>query len=207
MASIRTIGRLSLYRRTLQRVLAEGRSSLFSHQLAAASGVTAAQVRRDLMAIGYQGSPSRGYDVAALIDSIAEFLDAPEGQGVALIGVGNLGRAMIGYLAKVRRTLHVRAAFDQDPEKVGRVFHGCRCHAMDELPAVAHELRLTVGILTVPATSAQDAADCLIAAGFRGVLNFAPVMLRVPDNVYVEDLDLTMSLEKVAYFGRRYACA
>lgn len=207
MVSIRTIGRLSLYRRTLQRVLADGRSSLFSHQLAAESGVTAAQVRRDLMTIGYQGSPSRGYGVSALIDSIAEVLDAPEGQGVALIGVGNLGRAMIGYVAKVRPTLHVLASFDQDPEKIGRVINGCRCHGMDELPAVARELRLTVGILTVPAASAQDAADRLVDAGFRGILNFAPVMLRVPGHVYVEDLDLTMSLEKVAYLGRRHGCA
>ena len=207
MVSIRTIGRLSLYRRTLQRVLAEGRPSLFSHQLAAESGVTAAQVRRDLMAIGYQGSPSRGYDVAALIGSIAEFLDAPEGQGVALVGVGNLGRAIVAYVAKVRPTLHVLAAFDRDPEKVGRVIAGCRCHGMDELAAVSRELRLTVGILTVPPSAAQDAADRLVGAGFRGILNFAPVTLRVPGHVYVEDLDLTMSLEKVAYLGRRYGCA
>lgn len=207
MASIRTIGRLSLYRRTLQRVLGEGRPFLYSHQLAAESGVTAAQVRRDLMAIGYQGSPNRGYDVAALMRSIADLLDAPDGQGVALIGVGNLGRAVIGYVGRVRPSLQVVAAFDRDPEKVGRVIQGCRVHGLDELPAVARAQGLSVGILTVPASAAQDAADRVVGAGFRAILNFAPVTLRVPGHVYVEDLDLTMSLEKVAYLGRRNGSA
>jgi redox-sensing transcriptional repressor len=207
MASIRTIGRLSLYRRTLQRVLAEGRPYLYSHQLAAESGVTAAQVRRDLMAIGYQGSPNRGYDVAALIASIADCLDAPEGQGVALVGVGNLGRAVIGYVGRIRPSLQVLAAFDRDGDKIGRVIQGCRVYGVEELPAVAREKHLSVGVLTVPPSAAQDAADRLVAAGFKGILNFAPVTLRVPGHVYVEDLDLTMSLEKVAYLGRRNGSA
>lgn len=207
MASIRTIGRLSLYRRTLQRVLAEGRPYLYSHQLAAESGVTAAQVRRDLMAIGYQGSPNRGYDVAALIASIADCLDAPEGQGVALVGVGNLGRAVIGYVGRVRPALQVLAAFDRDPDKIGRVIQGCRVYGTEELATIASEKRLSVGVITVPPSAAQDAADRLVAAGFRGILNFAPVTLRVPGHVYVEDFDLTMSLEKVAYLGRRNGCA
>jgi redox-sensing transcriptional repressor len=207
MASIRTIGRLSLYRRTLLRVRAEGRSYLYSHQLAAESGVTAAQVRRDLMAIGYQGSPNRGYDVAALLASIAEFMDAPGGQGVALVGLGNLGRAILGHVQKNRPSLQVRAAFDLDPEKVGRVVHGCRCHALSDLPAIARELNLSVAILTVPPAAAQAAVDQLVGAGIHGILNLAPVTLRVPGHVYVEDLDLTMSLEKVAYLGRRHGSA
>lgn len=203
MTSDKTIGRLSLYRRSLLRLQGESRPFVYSHEIASETGVSAAQVRRDLMAIGYSGSPNRGYQTVELIKSISEHLDGPENTGVALFGLGNLGRAIISYVSRQRPNLAIVAAFDADPAKTGRVIQGCRCHPVEEIEAVARQYNLRVGMIAVPAHAAQDAADRLVAAGITGLLNFAPHSLKVPPHVYVEELDLTLSLEKVAYFARR----
>lgn len=203
--SVRTVGRLSLYRRLLSGLVADGVRSVYSHELAALAGSSAAQVRRDLMVIGYSGSPNRGYQVLELMNSIGEFLDNPAGQRVGLVGVGNLGRALLSYFTGRRPKLSIVAAFDSDPEKVDRVVHGCRCYRLEELADTVRQLDIGVGIITVPAHAAQDVAERMVAAGIRGILNFAPVRLRVPADVYVEDLDMTTSLEKAAYFARQRA--
>lgn len=204
-ASKKTIGRLSLYRRLLNGLLSGGARYVYSHQLAAMAGGTAAQVRRDMMSIGYSGTPTRGYDVVELSESISRFLDEPRGQGVALIGIGNLGRAIMAYFAGRRPNLSIVAAFDSDPHKVGRVIHGCHCYAIQEIATVVAQKDIRVAVITVPASEAQATADRLVRAGVRGLLNFAPVPLRVPPDVSVEDIDMTMSLEKVAYFARQGA--
>jgi len=198
----KTIGRLSLYRRVLYDLLAEGERSIFSHRLAELVGGTAAQVRRDMMAVGSAGSPTRGYDIQELTHSIGDFLDAPSGQAVALVGVGNLGRAILAYFAGRRPKLSIEAAFDNDPSKCGRVIHGCRCYPIEDLVKVVKDRRIAIGIVTVPADQAQDVADKLCQAGACGLVNFAPVRLLVPANVYVEDIDMTMAIEKAAYFAR-----
>ncbi|MBP7146207.1 MAG: redox-sensing transcriptional repressor Rex [Acidobacteria bacterium] len=200
--SERTIGRLSLYRRLLSELGAEGARNVYSHQLAGRAGCTAAQVRRDLMAIGYTGSPYHGYNVEELAKSIGRFLDHTLEQPVVLVGVGNLGRAILTFYADRHPKLPIAACFDRAPEKVGRLVNGCRCHPVEEMESVVRRLGSHVGILAVPSAAAQDVADRLIQAGVRGILNFAPVRLRVPIDVYVEDLDMTMALEKVAYFAR-----
>jgi redox-sensing transcriptional repressor len=169
------------------------------------AGVTAAQVRRDLMAVGYTGSPTRGYGVGELMESIGKFLDASEGEGVALIGVGNLGRAILAYFGGRRPKLAIVAAFDNDAVKVNRVVLGVRCHAMTELAQILAEQVIHTAIITVPAAAAQEVTDQLVRAGVRGLLNFAPASLRVPEGVFVEDIDMTVALEKVAYFARQYA--
>lgn len=203
MTSDKTIGRLSLYRRLLHGLMADGVANTFSHQLAHLAGVTPAQVRRDLMAIGYSGTTKRGYEVPELVDSLGQFLDAANGQAAALVGVGNLGRAILAYFAGRRPHLSIVAAFDNDPYKVNRVIHGCHCYGLDDITRVVREQDIRVAVLTVPATVAQAVADMLVAAGVRGILNFAPVRLRVPPHTYVEDIDMTMSLEKVAFFARK----
>lgn len=207
MASVsgKTIGRLSLYRRVLYGLLAEGERAIFSHQLAVLVGGTAAQVRRDVMALGYMGSPTRGYDIAELIGSIGEFLDVPEGQKAALVGIGNLGRALLAYFAGRRPKLTIEAAFDTDPTKVNRVIHGCRCYPIEDLTSVVRDQGIQVGIVSVPSDYAQQVTDKLCQAGVLGLVNFAPVRLRVLRHIYVEDIDMTMSLEKVAYFAGQRA--
>jgi redox-sensing transcriptional repressor len=202
MISDKTIGRLSLYRRTVDKLLADGRTHVYSHEIASVCGVTSAQVRRDLMPTGYSGSPKKGYSIPGLIQSIGSVLDDPEEQNVALVGVGNLGRAILAYFTGRRPNLSIVAAFDRDPNKVNRVILGCRCYPVEELEAVVTARGIEVGILTVPAAAAQPIAEGLVACGVRGLLNFAPVSLRVPPEVYVEDLDMAISLERAAYFAR-----
>lgn len=207
MISDKTIGRLSLYRRTIQKLLAEGRGYVYSHEIATVCGVTPAQVRRDLMPTGFTGSPNKGYSIAGLLQSLGNLLDDPEEQRVALVGAGNLGRAILAYFTGRRPNLSIVAAFDQDPFKVNRVIHGCRCHSMEDLSTVVKAQGVEVAILAVPANAAQSIAEQLINSGVRGILNFAPISLRVSPEVYVEDLDMAISLERVAYFARHGAGA
>ncbi|GMW00501.1 MAG: hypothetical protein AMXMBFR84_16380 [Candidatus Hydrogenedentota bacterium] len=202
VASDKTIGRLSLYRRILHQQKQEGKEAIYSHELAALANCTPAQVRRDIMTLGYTGSPVRGYDVDALMTSIGQFLDAEAFHGVALVGVGNLGRALLSYFVGRNPRLSIVAAFDVSESVANRVINGCPVYAIDELESVIRDQGIGVAIVAVPATEAQAAAQRLYAAGIRGILNFAPVRLWAPDHVYVEDVDLTMSLERVIYFAR-----
>ncbi|MFW5856627.1 MAG: redox-sensing transcriptional repressor Rex [Planctomycetota bacterium] len=201
--SDKTIARLSLYRRLLQQRLAEGAQNVFSHELARMSGNSAALVRRDLMSVGGAGSPTKGYDAHGLAEAIGVFLDAPEGQNAALVGIGNLGRALLAYFAGKRPRLAVTAAFDTDPRKTDRVIHGCRCYPLAEMEARIAEHGVDLAVLATPAGPAQETADRLVRAGVHGILNFAPVRLRAPAGVYVEDIDVAMALEKVAFFARQ----
>ena len=199
------VARLSLYRRQLQEMRTGAPATIYSHDLAMLCGTTAAQVRRDLMTIGFVGSPARGYDVQQLVDAIGRRLDAPGGQRAALVGVGQLGRALIEYFTTRRTNIHIVAAFDIDPEKVRRVIHGCRVWPLDELDRVVREQAISVGVITVPAAAAQAVATSMARAGIRGFLNFAPTPLRMPERTFVEEMDITTSMEKVAYFARALA--
>lgn len=201
--SDRVVGRLSVYRRLLTELLGRGVANVYSHELADLAGCTAAQVRRDLMAVGSSGTPTRGYAVAGLYERITRYLDSPGGQSVALVGVGNLGRAILAFFSGRRPKLKIVAGFDSDPEKVGRTFSGCRCFSMAEMTSVVREARIDVGIITAPADCAQEVAGALVGAGVKGILNFAPVTIHVAEDVYVEPVDMTVSLERVAFYARR----
>jgi len=199
--SERTIERLCAYRRILGHLLKEGKDRVFSHELAAQQGATAAQVRRDVMLIGYAGSPAKGYDVAGLREHIASLLHPPLERGVVLVGVGHLGRALLAYFAGRRAPLGVTAAFDTDSEKRGRIIHGCRCYGLEELEEVLGRQWTPVAMIAVPGEAAQGVADRLTACGVKGIVNFAPVLLHVPEDVVCEDIDLSVALEKVSYLA------
>ncbi len=203
MISDKAIARISLYRRLLMDLHKEGREAIFSHDLAAIAGGSAAQVRRDLMAIGYSGSPTKGYIIDELVRSISDFLDCARHQNVALIGIGNLGRAILAYFTNRRPNLKIVAAFDNDEHKVNRVIHGCRCYHTDDLEKILQENDVKLGILTVSASGAQGAAEKLVDAGVKGILNFAPIPLKLPRKIYVENVDMSASIEKVAFFARK----
>lgn len=203
--SERTIGRLSQYRRLLKTFRDSGVLSLYSHELARKAGVSAAQVRRDLMEVGYHGSPHNGYVVDDLLESISSYLDDPDGLSLALIGVGNLGGAILSHYAEHRSSLSVVAAFDSDPEKTNRVIHGCRCHPLEELTKVVREQNIRVGIIAVPSHYAQDTANKFIEAGVYSLVNFAPVTLHIPDYVRLETVDITMFLDRAAFFAPKQA--
>jgi redox-sensing transcriptional repressor len=197
---VNTIGRLSLYRRLLQEHLSTGARQIYSHQLARLAVSTPAQVRRDLMTIGFSGSPRKGYAVEELIDTIQSVLARSVETTVALVGVGNLGRAILAYYAN-RQPVRFAAAFDRAPEKAGRILHGCRCYPVEQMNEVVSREHIHVGVIAVPAPEAQAVADRLVLAGVTGLLNFAPVRLHVPAGMYVENVDLMMALDKVAYYA------
>lgn len=198
----RTIGRISQYRRLVREMKKQGRQGVYSHDLAEMIGGTAAQVRRDLMLLGFAGSSRTGYAVDGLLLRISEFLDAPQGENIALFGVGNLGRALMPFFRSHHQNLRIVASFDTDPLKAGRVIHGCRCYGMEEMEAVIVRERVKVAILAIPAGSAQGVVDRLVATGIRGILNFVPVSLQVPAKVAVENIDMGVALEKVAFLAR-----
>lgn len=203
MFSDNVVRRLSSYRRLLRVLASRGTRHVYSHELAALARVTAAQVRRDVMGLNISGNPARGYDVEALSESIGAAIDNPEGEEVALVGIGKLGRAILAYFEGRRPKLSIVAAFDTDPEKVNRVIHGCRCYPLDQLENELRRQNIRCAVVTVPVDDAQPIATRLVQAGVKGILNFAPRPLVVPENVYVESMDVTTALEKVAYFGRQ----
>jgi redox-sensing transcriptional repressor len=199
----RTIGRLTLYWRTLRDLASEGKTNVYSHYLASKSRVTAAQVRRDLMVLGYFGTPARGYDIDKLREHIEAFIFPASEQKVIIAGVGNIGRALLKFFQGRRPTLKIVASLEVNPEKFGRLIHGCPCYSVEEAADVIREQGITVGIVAVPDNEAQYVADVLVDAGIRGILNFARTALNVPSGVYVEDIDLAMSMDRVAYFARQ----
>jgi redox-sensing transcriptional repressor len=199
---VNTLGRLSLYRRLLLEQISAGAVQIYSHQLASLAVSTPAQVRRDLMTIGFAGSPRKGYVIRDLVATINAVLARSVETAVALVGVGNLGRAILAYYAN-RQPVRFAAAFDRDPQKAGRILHGCRCYPADQMPEIIAREQIHVGVIAVPASEAQAVADQLVLAGVKGILNFAPVRLRVPAGMYVEYVDLMMALDKVAYYAHQ----
>jgi len=199
----RTIGRLTLYWRILRDLAGEGQTYIYSHDLASKSRVTAAQVRRDLMVVGYSGTPARGYDVEKLREHIENFVFPSDEQRAIIAGVGNIGRALLKFFVGRRPTLRIVASLEVNPEKFGRMIHGCPCHSIENAAKVIRDQGITVGIIAVPDQEAQYIADVFVDAGIRGILNFARTALRVPSGVYVEDIDLAMSMDRVAFFARQ----
>jgi redox-sensing transcriptional repressor len=199
----RSIGRLTRYWRTLRDLAGEGKSHIYSHELASRSRVTAAQVRRDLMVIGYTGTPAHGYDVKTLREHIEAFIFPQEEQKAIIAGVGNIGLAFLKFFTGRRPSLKIVASLEANPEKFGRMIHGCPCHSIEEASKVIQDQCITVGIIAVPDKEAQYIADVFVDAGIRGILNFARTALNVPDGVYVEDIDLAMSMDRVAFFARQ----
>jgi len=196
----KTVERLSEYRRTLLSCLNEKRNFIFSHDLAARLHITAVQVRRDLMLIGYSSVQRKGYDVKELADTISRIIDSDEGMNVAIIGIGNLGRALAGYFKGKRYKLNLVASFDNDAQKISKVISGVKCYPYDDLEKIIGELKIQIAILTVPADFAKEIAEESVRFGIKGILNFTTVPLNVPSGVFLEEYDMITSIEKVAYF-------
>jgi redox-sensing transcriptional repressor len=196
----KTVERLSEYRRQLLGCLAENKNYIFSHDLAALLHITAVQVRRDLMLIGYSSVLRKGYDVKELIDTIGRIIDSGEGLNVAIIGIGNLGRAVAGYFRGKRSKLNVVASFDNDPQKVNKVVSGVKCYHVQDMEQIIKDLNIKIAILTVPADFAKNILEEVVRFGIKGILNFTTIPLKVPSGLYLEEYDMITSIEKVAYF-------
>jgi redox-sensing transcriptional repressor len=199
-----SVVRLSVYRRILTRLHEQSVKQVYSHDLARECRVSAAMVRRDLMGVDYAGSAVRGYDVTSLLKALNTLLDGPRTQHVALVGVGNLGSAVLNYFGGRRPKLDIVAAFDRDPAKAGRLTYGVMVHPITELKQVLHDKHISLGIVAVNGTEAQGVVDQLVACGVKGILSFAGMPLRVPPAIFIEDFDLVTALEKVAFFARTH---
>lgn len=196
----KTIERLSEYRRTLLASHKQGITHIFSHVLAGIHGITAVQVRRDLMLIGFSSDTKKGYDVEVLISYISNILDSPTAMNVAVVGMGHLGQAITKYFNSKGLKLRITAAFDIDPEKVGRTIDGIPVYHMDEFEATVEEKDISIVIVSSPTSVAPQLVVPIINAGIRGVLNFTSTPLNFPQGIVVENYDITTLLEKVAYF-------
>jgi redox-sensing transcriptional repressor len=161
--------------------------------------VTDAQVRKDLAYLGNLGHPGIGYPTQELIAAIRTALGIDREWAVALVGVGNLARALLRYRGFKQQGFRIVALFDSDPNKIGQRVEGLEIHAPADLPRVVAATKAELGVLTVAAEAAQHVADALVAAGIRGLLNFAPVVLRLPPGVSLVAVDLAVQLEQLAF--------
>ena len=196
----KTVERLSQYRRALLLCSAKEKQHIYSHELANLLHITPVQVRRDIMLIGYSGTLRKGYAVDELVDLIGRILDSEEGLNVCIVGIGNLGRALVKYFKGKRTRLSIVAAFDNNPEKIGNAYKKVPCYPIDQLSKIVKEENISIAILTVPRQVAAQVAGTIVDAGIKGIINYAPISINVPDDVYLGEYDMTTSLEKAAYF-------
>ena len=188
-----------MYLRELQHLIGDGNETTSSSQLGRQLGFTDAQVRKDLAHFGHFGHPGIGYRCDELVGAIRKILGTDREWRVALVGVGNLGLALLGYRGFLRQGFRIVAAFDTDPSKAGSKIDGVPVHALSQLSEVISKERVELGLVAVPASDAQNVADQLVAAGVGGILNFAPVTLKVPDGVSKVGVDLARELEQVTF--------
>ena len=196
----KTIERLSEYRRTLIACHRRGITHVFSHILAGMHGITAVQVRRDLMLIGFSSDTKKGYDVKVLIDFIDSILYSENTMKVAVLGMGHLGQAITKYFNSKQLNIRITAAFDVDKSKAGSTIMDIPCYHIDEFEQRVEELDISIVIVTSPTSAAAALVLPIINAGIKGVLNFTSAPLNFPQGIVVENYDITTLLEKVAYF-------
>ncbi|MBN1699966.1 MAG: redox-sensing transcriptional repressor Rex [Spirochaetales bacterium] len=199
---IKTIERLSLYRRILRELLEKGEEYIFSYRLAVLADKKASQVRRDFMVLNQFASPQKGYAVRELIECISGLLDSGEKLKMAIVGIGNMGRAFINYFKGRGKNLEITAGFDNDDRKNNRVINGCRIYPVEKMKEILRKEKIRIGIITVPEDRAQNIAEELIQSGIKAIVNVAPVPIKSPADVHIENLDLTSVFEKTAYFAK-----
>ena len=193
------VGRVSLYLRQLEAFQRQGATTVSSSQLGAALAINDAQVRKDLAFFGQFGYPGIGYRIEELSVTLRRILGIDRDWPLALVGLGNLGRALLKYRGFRNRGFHIVALFDNDPNKVGQAFDGMVVHPTESMAETIHALNISMAVLSVPVDSAQRVADQLVACGVLGIFNFAPMPLIVPPSVSVVAVDLSVQLEHLAY--------
>lgn len=191
--------RFSLYLRCLEGWRRDGRQTASSRDLASTLGLGDAQVRKDLAYLGGLGRRGVGYRIDMVVDAIRMALGLDRDWRAVLVGAGNLARALLRYRGFTERGFRIVGLFDSDHRKVGLKIDGLEIYQVAELVSRVQNLNAELGIMTVPSESAQEVADALAAADVRGILNFAPTVLRVPDGIAVVNVDLTIQLEQLAF--------
>tara|TARA_B100001013_G_scaffold342687_1_gene269057 strand:- start:830 stop:1501 length:672 start_codon:yes stop_codon:yes gene_type:complete len=194
-----SVQRLVLYLRQLEQLQRLGQKTVSSSALGTSLGLTDAQVRKDLTYFGQFGHPGIGYDVADLIPSLRKILGIDRTWNVALVGFGNLGRALLNYRGLKEQDFRIVAIFDNDPDKIGEKENGLVVRPINELQAEVKDKNVRLGLICVPANAAQETADVLVKAGISGILNFAPTILNVSAEVPLCSVDLALELERLSF--------
>jgi redox-sensing transcriptional repressor len=194
------VRRLPIYLRFLNELAMKNVMTVSSQDLGQKLDLNPAQIRKDLAYFGEFGKKGIGYDVGYLIEKIRQILKLDRHIPVALVGAGNLGRALCNYNIYLREEMKIVAVFDASPDKWGETINNLRVQPMTELAETIRRLGVRIGIITVPAAEAQNVANSFVAAGVEAVLNFAPVIIKVPNEVRVHHADFTAELQSLAYY-------
>ncbi len=194
------IGRLPIYLRALHRMIQDEREYTSSHELGERLGISSAQIRKDLSHFGEFGKQGTGYNIAFLYEQIRHILKVDVEWSMAIVGVGDLGHAVANYKGFKARGFHVTALFDADSSKVGETINGMPVLSMDQLNDEIRRQGIKIGMIAVPAETAQAVADRLIEAGVRALLNYAPITLSVPANVCVQYIDPVAHLQHMTFY-------
>lgn len=197
----RTVGRLSIYRRVLNQLLESGSIHIFSRDLAKMAGVSASQVRQDLMNVPTCGTPQNGYSAIELLLSVNRCLGLASRANTVMLGSGHLGQAILHHFQITQPNLDLKAIFDVDRALVGQQINNVTVLPISELEQIINSTQARVAILAVPPHSAQHLAEQLVHCGINSILNFTPIRLQLPSHIFVEDNDIQTSLERVAYYA------
>jgi redox-sensing transcriptional repressor len=198
-----TVARLPVYLRALYALAERGVTTVASDELARSTGVNSAKLRKDLSHLGSYGIRGVGYDVEYLVYQVSRALGLTQRWPVVIVGAGNLGRALANYGGFISRGFRVEAVLDSDPSLVGRRLGGVIVRHVGELETVVAENGVAIGVIAVPAGAAQAMCDRLVGAGVTSILNFAPLVLNVPDGVDVRKVDLSIELQILAFHAQR----
>jgi redox-sensing transcriptional repressor len=199
------VARLPVYLRALHTLSERGIVTVSSEELAAAAGVNSAKLRKDLSHLGSYGTRGVGYEVQYLVYQISRELGLTQDWSVAIVGLGNLGRALAGYGGFASRGFRMAALLDADPSIVGERINGLTVEHIDKLERVITDCGISIAVLAVPAPAAQPVCDRVVTSGVTSILNFAPVVLNVPDGVDVRKVDLSIELQILAFHEQRKA--
>jgi redox-sensing transcriptional repressor len=200
-----TVARLPLYLRCLLEVAESKTVTISSERLAEMAGVNAAKVRKDLSYLGSYGTRGVGYDVEYLLFQISRELGLTQDWPVVIVGIGNLGHALANYRGFGARGFRVVALVDADASKVGEQIGDLSVRHLEDLPAIAAEESVAIGVIATPAGAAQDVADRLVHAGVSSILNFAPAVITVPEGVSLRKVDLSIELQILSFYQQRRA--
>jgi len=194
------VRRLPIYLRYLNELALKNVQTVSSQELGARLDLNPAQIRKDLAYFGEFGKKGIGYDVSYLIEKIRQILKIDQPINVALVGAGNLGRALCNYNMYQKDNMKIKAVFDNSPDKVGQAINHLTVEPLSKLEEIIKQERIRVGIITVPASEAQNVAEQLVNAGIEAILNFAPVIIKVPEHIRVHYADFTSDLLSLAYY-------
>lgn len=195
-----TIKRLSIYLRCLNKLDEDGLKTISSNELGDILGLNPAQIRKDLSYFGEFGRQGLGYKISKLKDSIKNIIGLDEIQNIILIGAGNLGRALLNYNVLYKRGFSIVAAFDKDPEVIGKIYNNVGVFDIKQIQDFIREKDIKCAILTLPSEQVQSVAESLVKSGIKGFLNFAPVILNLPGEIKIVDVDLSSYLEVLMYY-------